>query len=98
MFFLSLFPTALKRNAIVRKYSDYGGKTFINYHSHYFMQCHVILDRSERLAHIYIIDHVSHDYDLASHTICVVCINFIHVRSLKSTPNDKFLRKFSWQF
>ena len=41
--------------------------------------------------------------DLASHTIYVVCVNFLNflhdvLHSIKSIPNDRFLRSFSWQF
>ena len=52
--------------------------------------------------HPYIIDHYNPSVriiDLVSHTTYVVCVNFIHgTYSLKSTPNDRFLRNFSWQF
>ena len=42
----------------------------------------------------------SPDYDLASHTSYVVCVNFLYISkgrySLKSTRNDRFLKSFSW--
>ena len=40
-------------------------------------------------------------YNLPFHTTYIVCVNFIYERlnlPLKSTPNDRFLKNFSWQF
>ena len=54
--------------------------------------------------HTYIIGHYNPSVriiDLVSHTTYVVCVNFYisgGTYSLKSTPNDRFLRNFSWQF
>ena len=43
-----------------------------------------------------------YDYDLASYSTYVVCVNFIHKYrgncSLNLTLNDRFLRNFSWHF
>ena len=44
----------------------------------------------------------SQDYDLVSHITYVVYVNFntwlVLTYSLKSIPNDRFLRNFSWNF
>ena len=60
--------------------------------------------QSSWLFQTYLIGHCNPSVriiDLVSHTTYVVCVNFIDnwrdLQFLKSTPNDRFLRSFSWQ-
>ena len=58
-----------------------------------------VLSLKTKYIHNWSLQRFNQVYDLASHTTYVVYINFIHEwQDSQSTPNDWFLKSFSWQF
>ena len=60
------------------------------------------LNTSYTYIHNWSLQPFSQDYDIAFHTPLMLCALIVYMSSLtyslKSPPNDKFLRSFSWQF